>query len=193
MIGGKPVKIVRYVDSKLGTRMGLVIDGRVYDLTSLTQGHVVSFDSLLAVSEGNTPRFLFQEVLPRLKTQGWYPYEALDIKPSTGPRYLIQPLDPPEVWAAGVTYEQSRMARENETKTKSIYDRVYDAPRPEIFFKATPNRITGPFGSVCLRSDSKWMVPEPELGLVLGSSGHIIGYIIGNDMSCRDIEVENPL
>lgn len=111
---------------------------------------------------------------------------------------LIVPIDAPEVWAAGVTYERSKEARNYEsTGGKSdmatCYDKVYDAERPEIFFKSTAARTVGPGGKVQLRSDSSWQVPEPELGLVLDSSGTILGYTIGNDMSCRDIEGENPL
>ncbi|TWT90216.1 Fumarylacetoacetate (FAA) hydrolase family protein [Pseudobythopirellula maris] len=101
-----------------------------------------------------------------------------------------------EIWAAGVTYYRSRTARMEESKTAgggSFYDRVYEAERPEIFFKATPHRTVGPGGSMRLRSDSKWIVPEPELVLVVAHTGKIVGYTIGNDLSCRDIEGENPL
>lgn len=111
---------------------------------------------------------------------------------------LLVPVEAPEVWAAGVTYERSREARNYEATQGKIdsmtcYDKVYDAPRPELFFKSTAARTVGPNGSVCLRGDSNWQIPEPELALVLSQSGDIIGYTIGNDMSCRDIEGENPL
>ena len=101
-----------------------------------------------------------------------------------------------EVWAAGVTYYRSRDARMEESKAAgggSFYDRVYDADRPELFLKATPLRVVGPDAKVRIRADSKWNVPEPELTLVIGSGGRISGYTIGNDMSSRDIEGENPL
>src|SRR5689334_1211205 len=101
-----------------------------------------------------------------------------------------------EVWAAGVTYYRSRDARMEESATAgggSLYDRVYSAARPELFFKATPHRVVGTGQPVRIRSDSKWNVPEPELALVISPSGRIIGYTIGNDMSSRDIEGENPL
>lgn len=101
-----------------------------------------------------------------------------------------------EVWAAGVTYYRSRDARMEESKSAGggdFYQRVYDAPRPEIFFKATPHRVVGPGGLMRLRSDSKWIVPEPELVLLVARTGDIVGYTIGNDLSCRDIEGENPL
>jgi 2-dehydro-3-deoxy-D-arabinonate dehydratase len=101
-----------------------------------------------------------------------------------------------EVWAAGVTYYRSRDARMEESQQAgggSFYDRVYSAARPELFFKASPHRVVGPNQPVRIRRDSKWNVPEPELTLVITSSGKIIGFTIGNDMSSRDIEGENPL
>ncbi|MET3941667.1 2-dehydro-3-deoxy-D-arabinonate dehydratase [Paenibacillus sp. PvP094] len=112
--------------------------------------------------------------------------------------HLIAPVDAPEVWAAGVTYQRSREARNYEATdgkldAETFYDKVYDAERPEIFFKSTAARTVGPNEAVTLRSDSTWQIPEPELGLVLAADGSIVGYIAGNDMSCRDIEGENPL
>ena len=101
-----------------------------------------------------------------------------------------------EVWAAGVTYYRSRTARMEESKDAgggSFYDRVYAAERPELFFKATGRRVVGPGQPVRIRSDAKWSVPEPELTLVINPAGTIIGCTIGNDMSSRDIEGENPL
>ncbi len=110
---------------------------------------------------------------------------------------LLPPVDAPEVWAAGVTYEHSRDARDRETQAgaagQTPYDRVYAADRPELFFKATGARVVGPSRSVGLRGDSRWQVPEPELALVLDEDGGILGYTLGNDLSCRDIEGENPL
>jgi 2-dehydro-3-deoxy-D-arabinonate dehydratase len=109
---------------------------------------------------------------------------------------VVAPIGTQEVWAAGVTYYRSRTARMEESKDAgggSFYDRVYDAARPELFFKATPPRVAGPGQKVRIRKDSKWNVPEPEFTLVANSQGQIIGYTIGNDMSSRDIEGENPL
>jgi len=104
------------------------------------------------------------------------------------------PLASQEIWAAGVTYQRSKVARMEESQNaKSAYDLVYDAPRPEIFFKATISRTRATGESITLRSDTKWIVPEPELALLLSSRGKIVGYTIGNDMSCRDIEGENLL
>ncbi|MGF1580348.1 MAG: fumarylacetoacetate hydrolase family protein [Gemmataceae bacterium] len=107
---------------------------------------------------------------------------------------FLAPLDRQEVWAAGVTYKRSQEARERESEGAAVfYDKVYDADRPELFFKATPNRTVGHGGRVRIRKDSKWSVPEPEFGLVLDRKLQLVGYTIGNDMSARDIEGENPL
>lgn len=106
------------------------------------------------------------------------------------------PIGSQEVWACGVTYYSSRMAREAESAAAgggNFYTRVYAAERPEIFFKATPQRVSGPGGSVRIRADSTWDVPEPELTLAIAANGTIVGYTIGNDMSSRSIEGENPL
>ena len=109
---------------------------------------------------------------------------------------LLAPITDQEVWAAGVTYLRSKVARMEESKEAgggTFYDKVYEADRPEIFFKATPHRVVGPGQPVRLRGDSKWNVPEPELALLVNPRARIVGYTIGNDMSSRDIEGENPL
>lgn len=107
---------------------------------------------------------------------------------------MLAPIDRQEVWAAGVTYKRSQVARMEESETgASHYDRVYTAPRPELFFKAMPRRVAGPGQPVRIRVDTKWSVPEPELALVISPSGKLVGFTAGNDMSARDIEGENPL
>lgn len=107
---------------------------------------------------------------------------------------FLAPVDSQETWAAGVTYKRSQIARMEESESgASHYDKVYTAPRPELFFKATPNRIAHPGEPVRVRYDSAWSVPEPEFTLVLNPQLKIVGYTIGNDMSARDIEGENPL
>ena len=110
--------------------------------------------------------------------------------------HLLPPIDSQEVWAAGVTYMRSKSARMEEAKVAGggdFYDRVYVAERPELFFKATRHRVVGNGQAVRIRRDTSWSVPEPELALVVNAAGTIIGYTIGNDMSARDIEGENPL
>jgi 2-dehydro-3-deoxy-D-arabinonate dehydratase len=106
---------------------------------------------------------------------------------------LLAPVDEQEVWAAGVTYERSRDARMEESTEASVYDHVYGAERPELFFKAAGWRVRGPGETIGVRRDSDWNVPEPELALVVTASGEIAGYTIGNDVSSRTIEGENPL
>jgi 2-dehydro-3-deoxy-D-arabinonate dehydratase len=121
-------------------------------------------------------------------------------EPTTAVEYLagalLPPIEAPEIWCAGVTYERSREARraESTTDARDAYARVYDADRPELFLKdARMRRTVGPGGQIRARSDSSWMVPEPELGVVLGRQGQPVALTIGNDVSSRDIEGENPL
>ncbi len=124
-----------------------------------------------------------------------------NLKPITNAEYLIAiqldaPMSTQELWASGVTYFRSKQGRQEESKNSGgadFYARVYEAERPELFFKATRNRTVGSGGLVRIRKDSTWDVPEPELVLLMSSSGKIIGYTIGNDMSSRSIEGENPL
>lgn len=107
---------------------------------------------------------------------------------------LLPPIDQQEVWAAGVTYRRSRTARMEESEAAaSCYDRVYASPRPELFLKATPHRVSGNGQPLRIRADATWNVPEPELTLVMNSQLNLVGFTIGNDMSSRDIEGDNPL
>jgi 2-dehydro-3-deoxy-D-arabinonate dehydratase len=106
---------------------------------------------------------------------------------------VVAPVESQEVWAAGVTYLRSREARREESATKDIYSQVYEAERPELFFKAAGWRVVGPDGEIGVRSDSTWDVPEPELAVLSNRHGEVVAYTIGNDMSSRSIEGENPL
>ncbi|UOQ44031.1 fumarylacetoacetate hydrolase family protein [Halobacillus salinarum] len=125
--------------------------------------------------------------------------DAKPIQQKPADLQLMLPLDAYEVWASGVTYLKSKNARNyeayegKEEVSDSYYDKVYDAERPEIFLKSTGRRTIGPDKPVYLRNDSDWQIPEPELGLVLNKHGRVVGYTVGNDMSSRDIEGENPL
>jgi 2-dehydro-3-deoxy-D-arabinonate dehydratase len=118
---------------------------------------------------------------------------ALPVETTAAVRFLA-PVDRQEVWAAGVTYRRSKIAREEESAgAAGFYDKVYTAPRPELFLKATPERVAGPGDPIRVRRDSRWSVPEPELALVVAPDLRIVGYTVGNDVSARDIEGENPL
>jgi 2-dehydro-3-deoxy-D-arabinonate dehydratase len=130
--------------------------------------------------------------LPKAATVGFlaaFPKGA----PTNGAK-LLAPVEPTsEVWAAGVTYLRSRDAREEESNVKDVYTRVYEAKRPELFFKAPGWRVAGHDMQIRVRDDSGWNVPEPELALVINSAGEIVGHTVCNDVSSRDIEGENPL
>ncbi|HET9001097.1 MAG TPA: fumarylacetoacetate hydrolase family protein, partial [bacterium] len=150
-----------------------------------------SFDALVKLAGG---RAGLTNVVRQLRRHGTaFSYRDLDRAPSPEAPHLLLPVQPHEVWAAGVTYERSREARLAETTTVGIYDKIYDAERPELFFKATASRCVGPNAPIGIRSDSRWTVPEPELAVVLSEEGEVLGYTLGNDMSARDIEGENPL
>jgi 2-dehydro-3-deoxy-D-arabinonate dehydratase len=153
-----------------------------YDLTA-TRGSVTSFDDLAHVA--NVATETIDEVAARLVDNA----EPVDLPDETA---VSVPVAVDEVWAAGVTYEISEQAREAESGMPEMYVNVYDADRPELFFKATRDRVVGPGEAVGIRRDSEWNVPEPELGIVL-HHGDVVGYTIGNDMSSRSIEGENPL
>lgn len=168
--------------------VGLVRDGAVYDLSARWP----TLAALLAWSAGRS------ELAGALAdaVAGAAPVATLAalLQPQgAGGLRLLKPTDSQEVWAAGVTYERSKTAREQESAGSGIYDRVYLAPRPELFLKATPSRTVGPYEPVAVRRDSHWNVPEPELGLVINQALELVGFTIGNDMSSRDIEGENPL
>lgn len=156
------------------------------------QGLVLEQAGTLRRAAGLTFDALFTAENPLSAARaGWDAGESATLPASPG-----APLGTQEVWAAGVTYLRSRTARMEESKDAgggTFYDKVYHAERPELFFKGTPHRVAGPGTPVRIRRDSKWNVPEPELTLAINSAGRVFGYTVGNDMSSRDIEGENPL
>ena len=130
------------------------------------------------------------DLVARLQSLAQAPARRLQLSEVT----LLTPVERQEVWAAGVTYLRSKAARMEESDfSATAYDRVYDAPRPEIFFKALGEKTVATGGDVGIRADAKWNVPEPELALVFNTRRELVGYTIGNDMSSRDIEGENLL
>ena len=171
--------ICRYTIDKNSIRIGFVDHNQVYDITA-------RFPSITAFLRWTIGRTDAGSAL-RKALHGTSPTAPLSSVT------LLRPTDDQEIWAAGVTYERSRVAREEESAQSGIYDRVYSAARPEVFFKATPSRVVGPMEPVAIRNDANWNVPEPELALVINPAKELIGFTIGNDMSSRDIEGENPL
>ncbi len=191
------MRFVRFDSPEKGARLGyLRDDSSVIDFTTASSGRFTSFLDLLV--EGNSKQLPLVDVVTSLlkgeSAPERYSYTDLAHLPAgKNTEHLLLPLLPPEVWAAGVTYKRSVEARMEESQVHDVYDRVYHAERPEIFFKSTAKRVIGYGQNLGLRSDSKSIIPEPELGLVLGFNREIVGYIIGNDLTTRDIEGENPL
>ena len=169
--------------------------GRVTVLTNIKPDVTDIRDLVLAASVTGTS---MDEIARALLAEGGEP-ESIDLdelldgtRGEYGDYLIDRPIDPPEVWAAGVTYKSSEMERRRESSAPDVYSMVYQAERPELFFKSTADRCVGPFEDVGIRADSPWNVPEPELAFTL-YKGEIIGYTIGNDVSSRAIEGENPL
>ncbi|MEM0381221.1 MAG: fumarylacetoacetate hydrolase family protein [Nitrososphaerota archaeon] len=188
------MRVVRVESPRGGARLGVVVDDEVALLPEKRYGSGRGFIALVreaARRRVSAAQYLQQRISSDRRVKR-IRYSELGERAVRGFR-LLMPIVPPEVWGAGVTYLRSREAREYETKAKGIYDLVYEAERPEIFFKATPSRCVGPEEVAYIRSDTRWSVPEPELAIVLGPKQEIVGYTIGNDLSARDIEGENPL
>src|SRR5438034_11523696 len=172
------MKLCRFQNSEGQTRLGLMQNATtVLDLTA------AGIDRLATALEQHDPH----RFLKKLSGSTFTAHLLSKVK-------LLAPLERQEVWAAGVTYQRSKKARMEESDfSATAYDKVYDAARPEIFFKSLPEKVVPPGGAIGIRKDARWSVPEPELALVLNSRGRVVGYTIGNDMSSRDIEGENLL
>ncbi len=187
------MRIIRFI-SPNGVRLGVWVNDRVIDVTESYRRPFQSFLDLASEAErtGKSIESFLEDLLKEnFNNLPSYPYGKIECC-EDGFRLMI-PLVPPEVWGCGVTYRRSREARERDTGVKGVYDLVYDAVRPEIFFKATAHRCAGPGEEICIRGDSMWNVPEAELAFILGFNQEIIGFTAGNDVSSRDIEGENPL
>jgi 2-dehydro-3-deoxy-D-arabinonate dehydratase len=187
------MQICRFYSPTKGARFGAVQDGTVYDLTD-RQGFG-SMTEFAQATAGLAPARRVALVAAAIASSGVaaIPFADLDCDPTANVAHLLAPIDQQEVWASGVTYLISRDAREEESSQSNIYNRVYDAQRPELFFKATANRVVGQRDYIYVRSDSTWSVPEPELTLFISPKMEIVGFTIGNDVSSRSIEGENPL
>ncbi len=182
--------LCRFFAPGTGARLGGVYGDGVVDLTAREPEVCASLAALLAA-----PGLPLGDILTRYADSAPdYAYAELNRAPSPGAPRLLAPIDGQEVWAAGVTYTRSREARMDESAASAdVYARVYDAERPELFFKATASRVVGPNDRVAARPDAAWSVPEPELTLLLDANLRVAGYTIGDDVTARDIEGRNPL
>ncbi len=180
------MQLCRYCDPRRGVTIGIVHEGRVHDAGA--SGLCDSIRSFLAHPD---PRGLAQTIVEKAPA-GPTLEELARPQPSAQGR-LLAPIDSQEIWASGVTYLRSRDARVHESITADIYTRVYEAERPELFMKSTPHRTVGPDEPITIRADSVWNVPEAELAVALSPDLRVVGYTIGNDVSSRSIEGENPL
>jgi 2-dehydro-3-deoxy-D-arabinonate dehydratase len=185
------MQLCRFHLPNQGARLGVLVADYVYDLTTSGQPAFATLTALLQASTTAPIGTLLQDV--DLSALPVHAYSGLDNEPADGTLHLLPPVDRQEVWAAGVTYAWSREARVREAQTKDVYVRVYEAERPELFFKSMAEKAVGPNDWIGLRGDSHWNVPEPELALVLNPAMEIVGYTAGNDVSSRDIEGQNPL
>ncbi len=182
--------LVRFYEPASGARVGVRVGETVHDVTDA----VGSVEAWLRSSAGRVDAALAElaqavKASHQARLASYY-----DHAPAPDTPHWLPPVDEQDVWAAGVTYERSRAARQEEAiDGGDVYARVYTATRPEIFFKARGPWIVGPNGKVGIRRDAHWNVPEPELALVMNPAMEIVGVTIGNDMSSRDIEGENPL
>lgn len=189
------MKFCQFVLPGKGKRTGVVLDGEVADITSLGAG----ISSVLDLIQRGGSSAGMERIARRLLTgkHRRVAWSDLDRPPSPRRAHLVAPLDPPEVWGAGITYRRSKEYYtehlDRPDQSKSIYDRVYTSERPELFFKATASRTVGPNAAIGVRGDSALTAVEAELAVVVGPGGKIVGYTAGNDCSAWDIERENPL
>jgi 2-dehydro-3-deoxy-D-arabinonate dehydratase len=168
------------------------VEGEVVHLLATDRGTGSAF--LAALLQWPEPLVVVRAAVGRGRGGGVRLAELAAAAPAAGVPHLLPPLDLQEVWAAGVTYQRSRVARMEESQGAArFYDLVYDAERPELFFKAAPQRVVGPNADVRIRRDAAWNVPEPEIAVLFSPEMRVVGYTLGNDMSSRDIEGENPL
>lgn len=183
-------QLCRFYDPELGPRWGSLSEQGVTDITEL----FVSLGAWLNASVGDVPGAIRRLENPEPGGEKVEPIHDLALTPQAGKHYFLAPVDHQEIWAAGVTYERSRAARQVEAiDGGDIYARVYAAERPELFFKTYGEKVVGPGEAVGIRQDASWSVPEPELAVILNPQLEVVGFCVGNDMSSRDIEGANPL
>jgi 2-dehydro-3-deoxy-D-arabinonate dehydratase len=181
---------VRFFHPDAGIRWGVQLGEQVHDVSE----QILSLEAWLQTSTGRVADAIAGLEAAARRSRQTYPAGLFDNAPVPDKPHWLAPVDHQEIWAAGVTYERSRQARQEEAVDGGdVYARVYSAERPELFFKAQGRNVVGPHGEVGIRHDATWSVPEPELALVINSRLEVVGFTIGNDMSSRDIEGANPL
>lgn len=199
------MKLIQFHQPGLGKRVGVVTrDQEIVDVTSRETPDVLQLLQL-ADNEGISIGVILADIQEKVSQNdikvfepshdegnGKLKFADLNNHPDPDTFHLLMPLDPPEAWGFGVTYERSADMRDKDSD-QDIYSRVYHAERPELFFKGTATRCAGPNEAVGIRSDSTFTAAEPELAYILGTNGEILGYTICNDVSAWDIERENPL
>ena len=185
------LSLCRFASGSEPPRLGLIDGGQLYDLSSLDRPEYSGMEAWLVAASGRVEGAI--DALADVPGQCPPLCSAAELEDPEAEPTMLSPLDSQEVWACGVTYEMSRAARMRESGAPTIYGLVYDAQRPEIFPKSASHRVAAPGQPVAVRPDSRWNVPEPELTMVLTPAMEIAGYTVGNDMSSRDIEGENPL
>ena len=197
------MKLIQFHQPGLGKRIGIVTrDEEVIDVTSEEAPDVLQLLEL-AHNEGISVGIILADIQEKVSQNTFtvpgpdndnnkLNLDNLNNYPDSDTPHLLMPIDPPEAWGFGVTYKRSADMRDQDSD-QDIYGRVYHAERPELFFKGTATRCTGPNGAIGIRSDSTFTAAEPELAYVLGANSEILGYTICNDVSAWDIERENPL
>lgn len=184
------MRLVRFFHPDHGVRVGLQRADTVHDVTET----IPTVTAWLLSSVGNVQAAIDRLAREADRADIQHPAALFDHEPSPDGPHWLAPVDDQDVWAAGVTYERSRQARQEEAEDGGdVYLRVYGAERPELFFKAKGAWVVGHYAEVGIRSDAAWNVPEPELALMMNPALEIVGLTAGNDMSSRDIEGENPL
>lgn len=184
------ILLTRFYLPERGARLGCIVDDKICDVSY----YVSSVAEFLRRTVGRPDEAIDQLKNQAERSKEKYPLQQLQNAPRPDQPHLLSPVYAQDIWASGVTYERSREARQEESQDGGdVYARVYDAERPELFFKSQGKHTVGPLDFVGIRADATWSVPEAELALVINPAMEVVGFTIGNDMSSRDIEGANPL
>jgi len=185
------MRIVQFSLPGHGRRVGIVRDDAVLDITSPRTPNALALVQR-ACKEGVSLSDVTADAAERAMADR-VPLADLDVPPAPDVPHLIAPIEPPEVWGAGITYQRTATRYDEGAREETIYTRVYESDRPELFFKSTASRCVGPNAPINMRSDSAQTSTEPEMAVVVGAAGEIIALLCCNDVTARDIELDNPL